>query len=313
MDLRELRTFLAVAEELHFGRAAERLSIAQPAVSQHIKRLETELGAPVLRRTTRTVELTEVGLHLIGRARSILGEVERAEAEIQQIRRGRAGRVAIGFVGTATYDLLPRVSRAIRHELPDLDLELHGERLTPSLLADVTANDLDLAVVRNPPPSSDFHALHLRTEPLIAVLPAEMAPPGQQNVALSELRQLPFVTHPSGYRSAMFNAVLEACRRVGFTPRDVIEVGETSTLVAFVAAGLGVALVPDSVRSLRLDGVTYCRLSDVEVPTQLMLVTRPNESAAVRNVRDLVVRSLGSPGPVEPGPDSPAPEILPTV
>lgn len=292
MDLRELQIFLVVAQELHFGRAADRLGIAQPSISRQIKRLEGELGAPLLHRTTRSVELTAVGLHLLDRARSILGEIERTEAEIQQLRQGRAGRVAIGFVGTATYDLLPLVSRAIRHELPELDLEVHGERLTPSLLAAVAAGDLDLALVRNPLPSNNSQAIHLRTEPLIAVLPSDRAGPSQQEVALSDLRDLPFITHPSGHRSAMFGAVLDACRRAGFTPREVIEVGETSTLVAFVAAGLGVALVPDSVRSLRLDGVVYCRLSDVDVPTQLMLIARPNESAAARRVRDLIVRSI---------------------
>src|SRR6478735_3949900 len=272
-DLRALRTFLVVAEERHFGRAAERLNLAQPAVSQQI------------------------------RARMILLDVERTEAELQQIRNGRAGRVAIGFVGTATYDVLPRVSRRLRAELPDIELELHGEQLSPTLLEMLAERRVDLAVVRNPELGNDFDAVHLRTEPLIAALPADLAGHGQHAVALKDLRTRTFVTHPSGYRSAMFSAVMDACRHAGFTPREVIEVRETSTLVAFVAAGLGVALIPASVRSLALDGVAYRRLSDVRIDTELKLVNRHGDlSAAASTVRDLIINQLGkAPGATADG------------
>jgi len=292
-DLRALRTFLVVTEERHFGRAAERLNLAQPAVSQQIKRLEKELGAAVLRRTTRTVELTDVGRHLADRARMILMAVDRAEADVQQMKRGRAGRVAIGFVGTATYDVLPQVSRRLRAELPDVDLELYGEQLSPTLLEMLTERRVDLAVVRNPQPGNDFDAVHLRTEPLIAALPADFSGDEQPAVALKDLRERTFVTHPSGYQSAMFSAVMGACHQAGFAPHEVIEVRETSTMVAFVAAGLGVALVPASVRSLALDGVAYRPLSDVHVDTELKIVNRRGElSAAAATVRELIIGQL---------------------
>jgi DNA-binding transcriptional LysR family regulator len=303
-DLRALRTFLVVAEERHFGRAAARLNLAQPAVSQQIKRLERDLGTTVLLRSTRTVELTDAGAHLEARARTILMEVERTEAEVHQIRRGRAGKVAIGFVGTATYEILPRVSRRLRAELPDIDLELHGEQLSPTLLDMLTERRVDLAVVRNPEPGIDLDVVHLRTEPLIAALPADSVARDQDTVALKDMHRRTFVTHPSGYRSAMFSSVMQACRQAGFTPREVIEVRETSTLVAFVAAGLGVALVPASVRSLALDGVAYRPLSDVHVDTHLQLVTRHGElSAAASTVRGLIIgelrRTPSGPGPSE--------------
>jgi DNA-binding transcriptional LysR family regulator len=223
----------------------------------------------------------------------ILLDVERTETEVQQIRRGRAGRVAIGFVGTATYDVLPRVSRRLRAEIPGIDLELHGEQLSPTLLKMLTERRVDLAVVRNPQPGNDFDSMHLRTEPLIAALPADLAGHGQHAVALHDLRGRTFVTHPSGYRSAMFSAVMNACHQAGFTPREVIEVRETSTLVAFVAAGLGVALIPASVRSLALEGVAYRRLSDVHVDTELKLVNRHGDlSGAASTVRDLIINQL---------------------
>jgi DNA-binding transcriptional LysR family regulator len=128
MDIRDLRTFVVVAELASFSRAAEQLHLAQPAVSQHVKRLERDLGAAVLRRSTRRVELTAVGQQLLRRARSILAEVEHAEQDVRLLESGRAGRVSVGFVGTATYDLLPRVARRVRQQLPDVALELHGEK-----------------------------------------------------------------------------------------------------------------------------------------------------------------------------------------
>ena len=167
----------------------------------------------------------------------------------------------------------------------------------------MTKRRVDLAVVRNPELGNDFDAVHLRTEPLIAALPADLAGHGQHAVALKDLRTRTFVTHPSGYRSAMFSAVMDACRHAGFTPREVIEVRETSTLVAFVAAGLGVALIPASVRSLALDGVAYRRLSDVRIDTELKLVNRHGDlSAAASTVRDLIINQLGkAPGATADG------------
>ena len=294
MDLVALRTFLVVADERHFGRAAERLNLAQPAVSQQIKRLERDLGVSVLRRTSRSVELTEAGEHLRSRARSILQEVENARADVRSIRGGRAGRVAVGFVGTATYDVLPQVTRSIRRALPDIDLQVRGERLTPELLRMLRDRDVDLAVVRDPDRIEELDVSPLRREPLIAALPLDLALDRiGDGVRLADLRDQTFVTHPSGQRSAMFGAVLRACREAGFTPRDIIEVAETSTLVAFVAAGLGVGLVPESVRSVALDGVAYRRLSDVAPRTDLLLAARAGQSTpATRSVRDVILRQV---------------------
>src|SRR5690348_3740626 len=123
MELRQLRSFVVLAEERHFGRAAARLHIAQPALSQQVARLERELGLPLLTRTTRRVELTEGGRRFAEHARSVLAEVEHAEADMASLASGRAGRVSVGFIGTATYDVLPRVTQEVRRELPDVELE----------------------------------------------------------------------------------------------------------------------------------------------------------------------------------------------
>ena len=289
MNLQDLRTFVAVVELGGFGRAAEALHLAQPAVSQHVKRLERQVGATVLRRSTRRVELTAAGEQLLRRARSILAEVARAEVEVRLIESGRAGRVALGFVGTATYDLMPRVARRVRRRLPEVELDLHGERLSPDLVEALLARELDVVAIRDPDPDPALSVRPLRSERLVAVLPADHPAAAEDRVALADLRGETFVTHPSGHRSVMFAAIMDACRRVGFLPDEVVEVRETAALVAFVAAGAGVALVPEPVRSLALDGVVYRPLSDVEQRTELVLATRADEtSATVLTVAGLV-------------------------
>lgn len=287
MEIRHLRSFVVLAEERHFGRAAARLHVAQPALSQQLRRLEHELGVTLLDRSTRRVDLTEAGRFLLGRARTLLTEVDRTTADLDALAAGLAGTVRLGFVGTATYDVLPPVARRVRAELPDVRLELHGELLGPALLDALVAGDLDLAVLRPGRSAPEGVVLRaLRTEPLVAVLPAQHPLAGAAEVAVGDLAGEPLVTHPSGHRSSMQPRVLEVYRRVGLEP-ELIEVGETGTLVAFVAAGLGVGLVPASVRALRLDGVAYVPLAGAErVP--LALAHRPEPGVAVTRVADLI-------------------------
>ncbi|MCX5326847.1 LysR substrate-binding domain-containing protein [Streptomyces sp. NBC_00120] len=284
MELRQVRYFLTLAEECHFGRAAARLHVAQPALSQQIKQLERELGVPLFHRSTRHVELTEAGRHLTGHARSLLSEAERAQAHMAELATGHAGRVSIGFIGTATYDVLPRVARTVRARLPHITLDLRGELLTPQLMDGLLDGTYDLAVLRSGPHAEGVNATLLRTEPLVAVLPAHHPLASDDPIPLGSLAREPFVIHPAQARSAMHDRVLAACRRAGFQPASLVEVGETATLVVLVAAGHGVALVPESVQSLRLDGVTYVPLVETET-TDLVLGRRSvGNSPAVEQV-----------------------------
>ncbi len=265
MELRQVRYFLALAEECHFSRAAQRLHVAQSALSQQLKQLERQLGTPLFTRSTRRVELTEAGRQLITHARSILGEVERAEEQMALLASGRAGRVSVGFVGTATYDVLPRIARTVRAQLPGVSLELRGELLNPELVDGLLAGSYDLALLRTGTPvDAAVEVTALRTERLVAVLPSSHPLAGRSEIPLAALADEPIVVHPSRDRSSMHGRVLAACARAGFEPSALVEVGETATLVVFVAAGHGVALVPESVQSLRLDGVTYLPLVETE-------------------------------------------------
>ena len=169
MELRQLRYFIAVAEERHFGRAAERLHIAQPPLSQQIKRFEAELGEPVLYRTTRSVELAPAGEVLLERGREILAAVDSAIDDARRAARGEYGRLAIGFTGSSTYELLPSLAVALRQELPGVMLDLRGELLTPAQVTQLIDGTLDLGLLRPPVHERDLTTEVLRSEPLIAV------------------------------------------------------------------------------------------------------------------------------------------------
>jgi DNA-binding transcriptional LysR family regulator len=289
MEMRHLRSFDALADERHFGRAATRLHIAQPALSQQIKQLERELGVELVSRTTRRVELTDAGRRFADHCRSVLGSLDRAAIDMALVAAGQAGRVSLGFIGTATYDLLPQAARQVRDALPGVRLDLHGELLSPALREGLLDGTYDLVVLRpdgERHPSLDLRVL--RTERLVAVLPDRHPLAGRRSIELASLAGEPFVMHFSGHRSSMHEHVLAACAAAGFRPTEIMEVGETVTMVVFVAAGLGVALVPEPVRRLALDGVAYVELES-PATIELALATRAGEtSPAIRRVAEIV-------------------------
>lgn len=282
MELRHVRYFVAVAEECHFGRAAERLHIAQPPLSQQIKQLETELGVQLLARSTRKVELTPAGQAYLRRARRILATVDAAADEARHIASGNVGHLSVGFTGSATYGLLPALARTLRQELPGIAMTLKGEMLTPLQVDALLEGALDLGFLRPPVRSAEIDVRVLRREPLIAAVPSGHPAAGASSpVPLASLSREPFICYPSQHRSVVYDAVFDACRSAGFTPRSVIEVAETSTMVAFVAAGLGVALVPASVRPLQVEGATYLELAGAPAEVELAVATRSGELSPV--------------------------------
>jgi|ERR1035437_6371660 DNA-binding transcriptional LysR family regulator len=301
MELRHIRYFVAVAEECHFGRAAVRLHIAQPPLSQQIKQLEAELGVVLLTRSTRKVELTPAGQRYLERARAILAAVDGAGAEAIRVAAGELGRLAIGFTGSATYELLPSLARVLRNEFPGIDLDLHGEMLTPDQVDALLDRSLDLGFLRPPVRHADIEVRVLRREPLIAVLPETHLLAARTSVNLVDLRDEPFITYPSQHRSVVYEAVLDACQRAGFSPRDMLEVSETSTLVSFVAAGLGVALVPASVQHLHITGARYLPLAGTTQEVELAIATRRNDpSPHVARVRSRAEAFIGGGRPSPP-------------
>lgn len=289
MELRHLRYFVAVAEECHFGRAAERLHMAQPPLSQQIRQLEKELGVELLHRTTRRVSLTLAGERYLERARGILAAVDRAGVEAARVEAGEVGRVSIGFIGSATYALLPTLARRLREAFPGVEFEFTGEMLTPRQVEALADGTIDLAVMRTPVPDPDIDVQVVRREPLVVALPENHPLAGKERLRIADLRDEPFITYPSEHRSVLHDAVLAAAQRAGFRPRRAAQVAETSTMVVFVAAGLGVAVVPENVSALQLPGVVFRELAGSE-SVELAVGRHASRRAAVV---DRVMETLG--------------------
>jgi len=279
MELRHLRYFVAVAEERHFGRAAARLHMAQPPLSQQIRNLEAELGVVLLRRTTRRVDLTAAGEAYLARARAILADVDDAAAEAGRVAEGMVGRVVLGCVGSATYSLLPALARTLREELPGIDFAFRGEMLVPDQVAALIDGRIDLALLRPPVDEAALRVTTLRREGLIVALPEGHRLAARKRLRVADLRDEDLVVH------AGLETGLAAQRRDQPVhdrpplPRVRHEVAETSTLVTFVAAGLGVALVPEPVAALGVAGATYRPLVGPSARIDLAAAVRADEDA----------------------------------
>ncbi|MBD8868021.1 LysR substrate-binding domain-containing protein [Nocardioides donggukensis] len=280
MELRHLRYYVAVAEQRHFGRAAERLHMAQPPLSQQIRQLEAELGVTLLSRTTRKVDLTPAGSAYLERAREILAAVDAAGDEANRIAAGRTGRLMVGCVGSATYSLLPALAKALRTELPDVDFGFRGEMLSPDQAAALRDGTLDLALLRRLPDSSDLAMSEVRRERLLVAIPQEHRYAHRRRLRVPELAGEGLIIHAGGGRSAMNSLVHELFEAADLEVEVVHEVAETSTLVTFVAAGLGLAVVPEPTSALNVPGIVYVPL--VATPgVDLVAATREGDENPV--------------------------------
>ena len=277
MELRHLRYFVAVAETRHFGRAAARLHHAQPALSQSVRQLEAELGAPLLLRTTRQVSLTPAGEFFLEQARGVLTAVEDGARGVGRIAEGRLGLVRIAFTGTAAFSQLPRIARLVKQELPGVALEIHADLLTPAQTEGLLAGRLDLGVLRLPVGTDRLAVRTVAVEHLVLALPADHRLVTEPAVALPDLRREDFITYAEDH-SAVNEALHRTCREAGFAPRVEHRAPGTAVLLALVAAGLGVSLVPESVRALPLAGVVFRDVAGTTL-TELGLAHRADDDS----------------------------------
>ncbi|MDQ3901159.1 MAG: LysR substrate-binding domain-containing protein [Actinomycetota bacterium] len=279
MELRHLRYFASVASTLHFGRAAEQLHLAQPALSQSIRQLEAELGTALFERTTRRVTLTAAGELLAKDVARILAEIDESVRGVRCVAEGRTGLLRLGLTNTAVNGLLPRIARALKAGLPRVALELHPDLLTPAQADDVAAGRLDLGVLRPPVHTSGVTTATALVEQLVVALPADHPLAEAPTLAVADLRDEPFVLYPEGY-SVMSQAVLRTCARAGFAPRREHTAPDTAVLLALVSGGLGVALVPETVREAPMAGVVLREVPDAET-TELAIAWQRNPSPLV--------------------------------
>lgn len=287
MELRHLRYFAAVADTRHFGRAAERLHMAQPALSQAIRQLEAEVGTPLFARTTRHVALTPAGEFFQLEVARILDAVEAGVQGVRRIAAGRQGLVRIAFTGTAAHTQLPRMARAVKRGLPGMALEIHADLLTPAQVQGLIGGSLDVAVLRPPMSAPDLASCTIAVEPLVLAVASDHRLAVEPEIAMTDLRAEKFVLF-AGDDSAVNDAVLRSARSAGFVPLREHAAAGIAVLLPLVAADLGVALVPASVRSAPLDGVVFRDVSDA-ASVELALAWRADESnPAVLAVLDVL-------------------------
>jgi DNA-binding transcriptional LysR family regulator len=265
MELRHLRYFQMVAEELHFGHAAQRLSITQPALSIQIRDLERAVGVPLLARTHRQVELTEAGRVFLESTRLILEQVDRAVHDAQRVGRGEMGELALGFVGSAAYEVLPRLLRAFRRAFPDVVLRLTS-MTTQEQLAALAERRIDLGLLRLPVQESNLSWRQITSEPLVVVLPSTHPLAAVAKVPLRALADERFILYPRDDSPAIREAIVHLCHQAGFQPTIVQESREMQTILGLVAGGVGVALViaPQGYRGL--GDVVFKPLADEQAP-----------------------------------------------
>ncbi len=256
MELRHLRYFVAVAEELHFGRAAARLHIAQPPLSQQIKALETELGVQLFRRSRRHVELTDAGRLFLEEARATLLQARRAEETARAAAAGKRGHLAIGFVTSAAYSVLPGAVQAFRAAHPGVDLTLHD--MSPSRQLDaLERREIDVGLLRPPVKHPGIQTETVMDEPLVVALPRSHPLASRRRLALAALKQETLVLFPRRHGPGLHDVIVKVCMAAGFTPAPAYEPDDMQSILVHVAGGLGVSLVPCSWSGFHPDDITY--------------------------------------------------------
>ncbi|MFF4667440.1 LysR family transcriptional regulator [Streptomyces sp. NPDC001282] len=272
IELRHLRYFLAVAEELHFGRAAQRLSIAQPALSQQIRQLEKMVGVELFRRTSRSVRLTDAGATFHPRARDLLGRLAADLDEAGRVGRGKAGRLDVAFITSATAIISERL-REFSRRRPDVQIKLH-DGFTVDVLAALERGTADIGIVRDAEERDDIDLSLLTTERFVAVLPAEHPAAGGSHVQATALATDPLILFPRTAGAQAFDVNTQPLRDVGIDVRIAQECSNWHTIIMLVAAGLGVTIAPYSVTTLLPAGARRLELDGPPTTSRIFMATR---------------------------------------
>jgi DNA-binding transcriptional LysR family regulator len=290
MDLRRLRYFVAVAEELSFNRAAQRLRISQPPLSNQIKQLEGELGVQLFKRFSRGVRMTEAGETLLHEARRMFVQLEQTTRVVQRVGHGEVGRLTLGFVPSASNEMLPAILRAFRHRYPDVELflrEMRPDRVVQRL----HDQQIDAGFLYLPLDDASLNIECVSREPLVLALPESHRLASEPRIALQALTEEPFILPARYSMPGLYGQVTKACHQAGFDPRAVQkDVWLMQTIVGLVAGNIGVALVPASLRNLRRRGVVYKPVYGLSPTVELGMVWRRDDPGAVLRSFVRVVR-----------------------
>jgi len=280
MELRHLRCLVAVAEELHFGRAAQRLHLSQPPVSQAIKELEAELGQRLFERSSRRIRLTAAGEEAVRDARAVLARTDALRSRGRDAALGQGGRLAIGFISLAAYAYLPEVLRRFTADHPQVRLTL-TESTTDQMLADLERGTLDVGCLfASPPWPASLRYQATNRDPLIVALPEAHPLAALARVPLAQLAGEQFLAFERHHGPLMFDAMVSACMRHGFSPR-IFPARQMHTIVSLVSGGIGVALVPACLQVLHRQGVVYRPLLDEATPVEHGAAWRADDDSAL--------------------------------
>src|ERR1700719_2783863 len=295
MELRHLRYFVAAAEELHFRRAAERLGIAQPALSQQIQQLEQEIEALLFHRLTRGVELADAGRVFLDDARAILEHVEQAKAKAQRVARGDQGMIRIGFTGSASFNpIVPGVIQDYRARFPGIAVSL-VESGTSQLVDSLRAGRVDAAFIRSPSREVDGLLVVSILEEMLIALPSRHDLAASASLPLEALSGEAFILFPRANSPELYDNILLVCRRAGFSPKIVQQAPEVASALNLIAAGEGVSIVPASMQHIQPQGVAYRAILGGTPRAPLSLAHRSNEPSAVVRMLAGVARGAAAP------------------
>lgn len=289
MELKHLRAFTTLAEELHFGRAALRLGIAQPQLSLQIQSLEASLGIVLFDRSRRHVALTDAGRLFLPEAWAVLAQADHARQTAGRAARGELGRLDVGFTGSAPFNTaMPQIISRFRQRWPDLKMSLR-EMSTSIQLDSLLAGTLDIGFVR-PGQPGEADGIILQTvlrEQLFAVLPTEHPLAGRESLSIAALAGQPFILHPRQIGTGLYDKVINLCTAAGFRPQVALEAHQMSTIVSLVATGLGVSVVPEAMRRIHVDGARFIPLVEADATMVLAVAHRTGDSRpAVRHFLD---------------------------
>jgi DNA-binding transcriptional LysR family regulator len=289
-ELWHLRYFIAVADTLHFGRAAAALHISQPPLSRAIRALEEQLGVVLLARSRRRVELTAEGTHFLAEARRIVEHLERAAAELRGMAAGERGRLRIGFVSLADFGVLPELLKAYKAAQPGVALGLR-EMLSPEQAVALAAGALDFGLLLPPVANADDleHLVVQRERFLVALPSRHRLARTRGKLAVRELAGEAFVMVPREIAPGLYDIVSGLASRAGFSLNVAQEAIQMQTVVSLVSSGLGVAIVPGSLANLGRRGVVYREISDAHPRLELWLAWRRGELAVA--ARELIAQA----------------------
>ncbi len=291
MELRHLRYFLAVAEELHFGKAAEKLHISQPPLSQQIRQLETMLGFQLFYRTKRNVQLTEAGQVFLDETQQIFKQLQEAIEKGRQTNRGETGRLAVGFVSSAVYKILPPILRKFRTSVAGVSLELH-ELTSDRQIQWLQEGKLDIGFVRPPIARADFEIAAMFQEPLILALPESHSLCNRAKISSSLLANESFIIFPRPVAPELYDRIIALCQQANFSPKVVQEAIQMQTIVSLVAADMGIAIVPASIQNLQRTGVIYKPISETTPTSAIAAIWRTNKRSATVDRFIKIVREI---------------------